>query len=638
MRAMLGVFRIDLGWTHYMCGIIGIASSSPLTDRGWLAQGRDALRHRGPDDAGEWWSADACVGLGHRRLAIIDLSPGAHQPMQEPGGELCIVFNGEIYNYTDLRKELAAKGHAFRSQSDTEVILAAYRAWGTDCLARLNGAFAFALYDGRRRQLFLARDRAGEKPLFYAPAQGALRFASELKGLMADPGMARRLDAQALDCYLAMGYVPGERCMLQGVNKLPPAHALLFDLRSGQSQLWRYWQLPEPDPAAAAADEAGLLDELERLLEDAVRRQLVADVPVGVLLSGGVDSSLITAMAVRAAPRVKTFTIRFPGHGQYDETEHARLIARHFGTEHVELAAAESSVDLLPLLARGFDEPMVDSSMIPTYLVSRLVREHCTVALGGDGGDELFAGYPHYNRLLWLQQKFGAVPTRLRLAAADAALGLLPDGVKGRNWVQALGTDFATGVPLIFSLFDRSMRRQLMAPQGAWDLAAERIREARIPRSADLLQRATRMDFANYLAEDILVKVDRASMLNSLEVRAPLLDYRLIEFAYRKVPSRLKATAHSRKILLKKLARRVLPPEFDQQRKQGFSIPLAQWLQSGPWKAFFRDTLLGSDSTFFGHRAVSALLAGQAKGRLNSERLFALVLFELWRREYRISM
>ena len=623
-----------------MCGIIGIASQSPVSERGWLAPGRDALRHRGPDDFGQWWSADVRVGLGHRRLAIIDLSPGGHQPMQDAGGELCIVFNGEIYNFADLRKELAAQGHAFRSNSDTEVILAAYRAWGTDCLARLNGMFAFALYDGRQRQLFMARDRAGEKPLFYAPAQGVLRFASELKGLMADPALPRRIDREALDCYLAMGYVPGERCMLQGVKKLPPAHALVFDLGSGQSRLWRYWQLPEPDASAAhgQADEAGLLQELEALLEDAVRRQLVADVPVGVLLSGGVDSSLITAMAVRSAPRVKTFTIRFPGYGQYDETEHARLIARHFGTEHVELVAAESSVDLLPLLARQFDEPMVDSSMIPTYLVSRLVRAHCTVALGGDGGDELFAGYPHYNRLLWLQQNLGAIPQGLRLAAAEAGEALLPVGFKGRNWLQGLGVDLRTGLPLIFSLFDRDTRKRLMARHGAWELAAERIREERIPKSADLLQRATRMDFGNYLAEDILVKVDRASMLNSLEVRAPLLDYRLIEFAFGKVPSRLKATARSRKVLLKKLAARVLPREFDRQRKQGFSIPLATWLQSGPWKALFHGTLLGSDNTMFDHKVVSELLAGQAKGRANGERLFALVLFELWRREYQISM
>ena len=620
-----------------MCGIIGIASPIPATDRTWLTVGRDAMTHRGPDDAGEWWSADGCVGFGQRRLAIIDLSPAGHQPMRDASGELSIVFNGEIYNFADLRCELAAQGHVFRSQSDTEVLLAAYREWGTDCLSRLNGMFAFALYDGRQRQLFMARDRAGEKPLFYVQANGTLRFASELKGLMADPTLPRRINLEALDCYLAMGYVPGENCILRGVNKLPPAHALLFNLNDGQARVWRYWSLPELD-AAGLMDEAALLDELESLLEDAVRRQLVADVPVGILLSGGVDSSLVTAMATRATSKVKTFTIRFPGHGQYDETEHARLIARHFGTDHVELDASESTVDLLPLLARQFDEPIVDSSLIPTCLISRLIREHCTVALGGDGGDELFGGYGHYNRLLWMQRRLGWIPHRWRCGIAQAAEILLPVGFKGRNWLQGLAIDLANGLPLIATYFDRRTRQHLMAEYDSWALVAEPIREQRIPSTADLLQLATRMDFENYLAEDILVKVDRASMLNSLEVRAPFLDYRVIEFAFGKAPSRLKATATDRKILLKKLTARLLPPEFDQQRKQGFSIPLGSWLQSGSWQDFFRGVLLSKENTLFSHAVVNKLLDGQVKGRANSERLFALVLFELWRREYRVSV
>ncbi len=595
------------------------------------------MRHRGPDDAGEWWSADGRIGLGHRRLSIIDLSPAGHQPMQDAARELTIVFNGEIYNFSNLRRELAAKGHAFRSQSDTEVILAAYREWSTECLSRLNGMFALAIYDARHRQIFMARDRAGEKPLFYALGDGVLRFASELKGLMADPALPRSIDPEALDCYLAMGFVPGERCMLQGVKKLPPARALTFNLDSGQSRLWRYWTLPELNPQAATdqANEPALLDELETLLEDAVRRQLVADVPVGVLLSGGVDSSLVTAMAVRTAPRVKTFTIRFPGYGQYDETEHARLIAGHFGTEHVELEAGASGVNLLPELARQFDEPIVDSSMIPTFLVSRLIRQHCTVALGGDGGDELFGGYGHYNRLLWMQRRLGWIPRILRLAVAKAAEDLLPVGFKGRNWLQGLEADLQTGLPLIASYFDRSSRRRLTA-QGPGTLTSEDIRAQRIPSTPDLLQRATRMDFENYLAEDILVKVDRASMLNSLEVRAPLLDYRLIEFAFAKVPSRLKATPGGRKVLLKKLAGRVLPPAFDAQRKQGFSIPLAAWLRSGPWRDFFREVLSGAAGSLFNRKEVARLLDGQDKGRANSERLFALVMLELWRREYQL--
>jgi asparagine synthase (glutamine-hydrolysing) len=621
-----------------MCGIIGIAARSAPAQRGWLGAGCDALHHRGPDGGGEWWSEDGRVGFAHRRLAIIDLSAAGHQPMRDETGALTIVFNGEIYNFTDLRDELTANGHVFRSRTDTEVILAAYREWGVDCVTRMNGMFAFALYDAPRRSVFMARDRAGEKPLFYTLADGALRFASELKGLMADPALPRRIDREALDCYLAMGFIPGERCMLEGVKKLPPAHALLFRAEIGELKVWRYWDLPAPaesrreDPAL----ESELVAELEVLLDDAVRRQLVADVPVGVLLSGGVDSSVITAMAVRSAPAVKTFTVCFPGHAAFDETEHARLIARHFATEHLELHAAETTPDLMPMLARQFDEPIVDSSMIPTYLVSRLVREHCTVALGGDGGDELFAGYAHYDRLLWMKGRLGRVPREVRIPIARAAEAILPIGFKGRNWLQGLGEDLESGLPLIGSYFDRAGRRRLLDNGYPSAPVAEDIRRERIPVMADLLERATRMDFQNYLAEDILVKVDRASMLNSLEVRAPLLDYRVIEFAFGKVPSELKATTAGRKLLLKKLAARLLPPNFDARRKQGFSIPLASWLREPAWHDFFRDVLLGPDS-FFSRKMVSELLEGHLKGRSNSERLFALVMFELWRREYSVA-
>lgn len=623
-----------------MCGIVGIASQTPVSDRCWLVAGRDAMSHRGPDETGEWWSADGLVGLAHRRLSIIDLTPTGHQPMLDSTGQICIVFNGEIYNYLELQKELQSLGHAFRSTSDTEVVLAAYQEWGTEFIRHLNGMFAFGIYDQNKRRLFLARDRAGEKPMFYRLANGSISFASELKALMATPDFPRRIDPAALDCYLAYGYVPGDRCILQGVNKLPSAHALLFDLESGQPRVWRYWHMPELDGSAAAdnVDEEDLLDEMVALLEDSVCRQLVADVPVGVLLSGGVDSSLITAMAVRAAANIRTFTIRFPGYGSYDETEHARLIARYFGTEHIELEAADVTVDLLPLLARQFDEPMVDSSMIPTYLVSKLVHQHCTVALGGDGGDELFGGYGHYDRLLWMQLWLGRFPQSVRISLASAAGALLPLGFKGRNWLQGLAVDLKNGVPLIASYFDQGTRRRLIARQGSWMPVAEAIREGRVPQTTDLLQRATRMDFENYLPEDILVKVDRTSMLNSLEVRAPFLDYRIIEFAFGKVPSYLKATPTSRKVLLKKLALRLLPREFDHQRKQGFSIPLGSWLQNGVWQQFFYEILLGSNDTLFNRQFVKDLLDGQAKGRANSERLFALVLFELWRQEYGASL
>jgi asparagine synthase (glutamine-hydrolysing) len=555
--------------------------------------------------------------------------------MHLPDRGLSIVFNGEIYNYAELRQELKRRGHKFRSQCDTEVLLAAYAEWGADCLARLNGMFAFALFDALEQRLLLARDRAGEKPLFYRLQGGALFFASELKALLAQPLMPRRIDPEALDCYLAMGFVPGNRCILQDYHKLPPAHALSFDVRQGLTEMWRYWELPEFDPDASA-DEATLIDELDALLSDAVGLQLRADVPVGILLSGGVDSSLVTAMAVRHSSQVHTFSVGFPGGGEFDETAHARLVAQHFGTKHTEFMAEPNAAttELIPQLARQFDEPMVDSSMIPTYLVSRLVREHCTVALGGDGGDELFGGYRRYSRLLFMQRYLAFPPTMLRKSVAWCAEQLLPVGFKRRNYLQALDVDLTQGdLPVIPVLFDATARRRLMRGRVPWATTAEDVWRARIPSEPDLLQRATRMDFANYLAEDILVKVDRVSMLNSLEMRAPLLDHRLIEFALSRVPSTLKTTPSQKKILLKRLTERLLPAEFDRKRKQGFAIPYANWLSGGPVRDLFWDVLSSPDS-FFDRQTVQGLLRRQDRGSTNGDRLFALAQFELWRHAY----
>jgi asparagine synthase (glutamine-hydrolysing) len=334
---------------------------------------------------------------------------------------------------------------------------------------------------------------------------------------------------------------------------------------------------------------------------------------------------------------VQTYSIGFPGHGAYDETEHARLVANHFGTKHTELVPEPTGADLLFRLARQFDEPMVDSSMIPTFLVSQLVRQSCTVALGGDGGDELFGGYGYYSRLLWLQKRLGYVPQGLRRLVSIAAEKVLPVGLRGRNWFQGLGENLDSGLPLISGLFDQTTRRRLMASYPGWQTGAEDILSHRIPIHPDLIQRVTRMDFQNYLAEDILVKVDRASMLNSLEVRAPFLDHRVIEFAFGRVPTRLKTTVSDKKIILKQLCEKLLPPEFDRQRKQGFSIPLAHWLKGGEMRELFYDILERSDG-LFDQKTVAGLLRGQDRGRGNSQRLFALVMFEIWRREYEVTL
>ena len=624
-----------------MCGIIGVASPTPVSERAWLADGRDAMRHRGPDDSGMWWSPDGLVGLAQRRLAIIDLSPGGHQPMSDSSGRFWITFNGEIYNYRDLRFELEGLGHRFRTNSDTEVLLEAYRAWGVECLSRLNGMFAFGLYDCEARRLFLARDRAGEKPLFYRRSPKRFAFASELKALMADPSFPRVLDLQSLDHYLTYGYVPGERCILKGVKKLAQGNAATYDIEADRLHVWRYWQLPEPHAEGGSSAEE-LAQDLDGLLEDSVRRQLVADVPVGILLSGGIDSSPVTAMAARVSSRpVKTFTITFPGHGSYDEGPYARLVANHFGTDHTELAAEPATVELLPELARQYDEPMADSSMVPTYIVSRLIRKYATVALGGDGGDELFGGYPHY---IWvarqerLRRYFPKVVRRVVGAAAARALSV---GRRGRNYIIGFTSDLPESIAHVNMYFDKWSRYRLLSDMVRRHVANESLPEeykASLCSAAHSpLQQATAVDFQTYLVDQILAKVDRASMRTSLEVRAPWLDYRIIEFAFGRVPDVLRATGKERKILPRRLAERLLPSTLDLKRKQGFSMPLASWFK-GEWGTYIESVLREADPRLFNPRVVRELIVGQRHGFSNTQRLFALTMFELWRREYRVTV
>lgn len=627
-----------------MCGIAGIVSLNQRVDPALLTSMRDTMTHRGPDDAGTWFSPDGRVGLAQRRLAIIDLSPGGHQPMSDAAGQLCITFNGEIYNHVELRRELEALGHKFRSASDTEVILAAYRQWNDDCLERFDGMFAFALYDAARQRLFLARDRAGEKPLYYRHDATGFAFASELKALLADPSCSRRIDRQALEHYLAYGYVSGAQCILQGLAKLPAGHAMSFDLNRAELQAQQYWKLPEyvDDPA----DSENLVAELEHLLTESVRRRLVADVPVGVMLSGGIDSSLVTALAAKVSSRpVKTFTISFPGHETFDESPYARLVARHFGTEHIELAAEAATVDLLPELVRQYDEPLADSSLVPTYLVSRLIRPHATVALGGDGGDELFGGYRHYAWLNRQQQLRRYVPRPLR-QCLGAAANLLPQGMRGRNYLRSFANDASTSIANVNLYFDAAARSRLLTPlltRGKTHRfdpphSFPELYKMRLCRAGQsVLQAATAVDFQTYLADDILMKVDRASMLSSLEVRAPWLDPKLIDFAFRRVPDQLRTLGGECKILPRRLAARLLPRELDLNRKQGFCLPLASWFR-GDWGRYIQSVLLDARQTWLDRASIQSLLAGQRRGLSNMQRLFSLTVLELWRNEYRVSL
>ncbi len=595
------------------------------------------MRHRGPDDAGLWCSADARVVFAHRRLSIIDLTAAGGQPLSDASGQRHIVLNGEIYNYRELRAQLTALGHVFRTATDTEVLLAAYARWGTACLDRLIGMFAFAIYDEQTHTVFAARDRAGEKPFYYRRDDHALWFSSEIKALLQLPHATRELDYQALDYYLAYGFVPGERTLVRGIRKLRSAHALRFAIDANQLMVWPYWTLPNFD-ADAAAQIKDPVAHLDGLLSAAVQRQLVADVPVGILLSGGLDSSLIAALAARGAQeQPKTFTVSFPGYGSYDEVQHARLVAAYLKTDHHELTASPESVDLLPVLARQFDEPIADSSMVPTYLVSRLIREHATVALGGDGGDELFGGYTLYQWVLRQEQLRHLFPATVRRAAATAAAWLLPVGFRGRNYLVGYAQDMAYTTAHINLYFDSDTRCRLvpgLLEHGARPRPEEF--KANLGRGQSPIRQLTMTDFQAYLVDNILVKVDRASMLASLEVRAPFLDPGVIDFAFRLLPDELRGTAAGRKIILRKLAARLLPPQFDAKRKQGFSIPIDRWLR-GNWGEFLRAVLLSTEQMLFDRREVQKLFDRHGRGLVNGQRLFSLTMLELWRREYAIT-
>lgn len=616
-----------------MCGIAGIVSQRPIENiESRLSRSLSLLAHRGPDDSGTWIDSNLRVGFVHSRLSVIDLTAGGHQPMRSNSERYIIVFNGEIYNYRALRELLQSKGHKFRSSSDTEVVLASYAEWGRKFVEQLDGMFSIAILDRQQNEMILARDRAGEKPLFYSYSGGQLRFASELPAILELVSEERVIDPSALDYYLAYGYGMPDKTLVQGVLKLPPAHFLVLSLTSLHLTIERYWAPPALE--ANLENPEALAEELDFELKLAVNRQMVADVPLAVFLSGGLDSSLISAYASQFASGLKTYSVSM-GDSPLDESHHARKVANFFGTDHHEIPISEVNASFILDLAVKAGEPLADSSIIATALISREVAKTCKVALGGDGADELFGGYGHHQKISRRAATNKVDPTWLRWAMDNLAEPIIPAGFPGRDTLLNRGTgpwatmDWATH-------FSYSPRKALMANRGNWQLQAEDLRRGLIPKSDNLVQDAMQFDFENYLPEDILLKVDRASMLSSLEVRAPFLDRRILDFSFRKVSSKLKVDTQDRKILLKMVARKILPPDFVFDRKQGFSIPLGEWLIEPSLREIIADTLLDSGS-FFSCQAVKKLLRHQNIGAYNSERIFALFQFEVWRKENRIT-
>jgi len=634
-----------------MCGICGILSPEGHSLGAACAAMASTLAHRGPDDAGVFVDQAAGIALGHRRLSILDLSPLGHQPMDSATGRFAIVFNGEVYNYRALKAELEPLGHAFRGGSDTEVLLAAFEEWGEAALQRFNGMFALALWDRKERCLMLARDRLGKKPLYYGRAGAALVFGSELKALCAHPGFDATLDRDALALYFRLGYIPAPHSVYRAARKLPPAH--LLTLRPGQDPLAKeprpYWSVADVFERGLAqpfaGTEADAANELEALLKEATASRMVADVPLGAFLSGGIDSSLIAALMQAQSQRpVRTFAIGF-AEASYNEAPHARAVAAHLGCEHTEFILSQRDLlDLVPLVPRYWDEPFADSSQIPTLAVCQLARRHVTVALSGDGGDELFNGYERHLYLDGLWRTLSRFPQPVRAAAGGLA-GLLPEaafrllgplGPKIRWRLGALGArNFEDFYRFLFSHFRNPAELVLGSrePQTAFDLP-----QALLNRAAgnDPLRRMGLMDHLLYLPDDILAKVDRASMAVSLEARCPLLDHRVVEFAAG-LPTAWKVQNGAGKLPLRRILHKYVPRHLVDRPKMGFGVPIDLWLKNElrDWAEALLDEAALRQEGVLNAGLVRRIWAQYLGGQRNwFPHLWDVLMYRAWRLEW----
>lgn len=623
-----------------MCGICGELSfdrDHPVS-ADVVSRMTATLQHRGPDHHGAYLSPDGSAGLGFRRLSIIDLRPEAHQPMGNEDGSIQLVFNGEIYNFRELRRGLVARGHVFRSNADSEVILHLYEELGDRAIDELDGMFAFAIWDNRAQSLTLARDRAGKKPLYVWHDDRRVVFGSEIKALLAHPGLAIDVDPGAMPDYFLHGYVPHPRTMYRGVTHIEPATVAVWQ-RDGRRADRRYWNLSFASPGTDAAptrEEAAA--RVRELTTAAVERRLISDVPLGAFLSGGVDSTIIVGLMsrLRSEP-VRTFSIGFEGDAAFDETAVARRTARLFGTDHTEFRVTPSAVDLVDTLVYHHDGPFADSSAIPTYLVSKLTREHVTVALTGDGGDEVFAGYLRFGAAIAAER----VPRWVSGAGAHV-LNLLPTPANERHWL-ARGRRFLRHAQL--PLTDRT---------AAWagvfqDDLASLLNLSAFEPSGDRDRRPSGMDemgaesplsqllaanFHGYLHDDLLVKADRMAMANSLEGRAPFLDRALVEYVAR-LPDDYKLRGRTTKAVLREAFADLLPDEVHRGAKKGFGVPLDGWFR-GELRACLHDTLLSPSAaltTFVSGDYVRTLVADHGSGRVNAgHKLWTLLTFERWLR------
>jgi len=621
-----------------MCGIAGfIRSCGECADETVLGRMGNAIRHRGPDAGGEY--LDDYVGLAHRRLSIIDLSPQGNQPMLSYDGRLVIVFNGEIYNFQSLRADLERSGVQFRSKTDTEVILALYQQRGTDCLQLLNGMFAFAIWDTVDKTLFLARDRIGKKPLYYYHGgDDRLAFASEIKSLLQLPGIRRDIEPTAIIDYLKYLYIPAPKTIYRNIFKLPPAHFMMLR-PGGEPHIYEYWDIDFSAPTSCSISEAE--DTLLELLQDSTTCRMIADVPLGAFLSGGVDSSAVVALMARESKGpVRTCTIGFADK-KHDESRYAREIAELFATDHREYTVQGNLQDTVVQMPKYFDEPFADSSAVPTYHVSRLARQAVTVALAGDGGDESFGGYAKYSVELKENLARHAVPRSL-LASLNAAAGTFkhPLARKVRSLTGSALLDparafYRTNTHIEDETLGQLLSEGIKRSCAGYDPAEHTMRYWDRVRGADHATCMIYTDLKTYLPDDILVKVDRMSMAHALEVRAPFLDYRIIELAA-SFPSQWKIKGNGKKIILRKTFSHLLPRIILNRSKHGFTVPLDAWFR-GELKALTEDCLLRQASleAYLNMDTVRHLwLEHQQKKADHGSLLWSLLMLALWQQEY----
>ena len=637
-----------------MCGIAGVVrlDGQPLPSEATeqVMQMTDGMAHRGPDGQGLWQAGPVC--FGHRRLSIIDLAGGS-QPMCSADGRLCLTFNGEIYNFAAVRQQLTALGASFVTASDTEVILHAWRQWGPDCLGHFDGMFAFALWDASSRTLFCARDRFGKKPFFYTVQDGCLWFASELHCLTRLPGLSFTLDRQAVMRYLAYDYVPTPQTPWQEAASLQPAHFLLVADGHVQSRSW--WELPAPNEADCRSEEE-ICQEIRASLKLSVQRRMVSDVPLGVFLSGGIDSSIVVGLMAELSPRpVRTFSIGFR-ESSYDESCYARLVAQTFATDHCErILSADACADSLPALVSRMDTPLADASVMPSWLLAGLAREQVSVALGGDGADELWGGYEHYIAFKTARW-YTALPAVLRRGLLEPLARCLPSlsgyvnpRLAAANFLKGAAAPDWLRVQTLLTALDPDMQRELLAApwlagvETMLDEASlyaptrERYEDWQSGLALPPLARAFHVYARQFLLDDILVKLDRCTMLHSLEARAPFLGHEIAELAAR-LPLRHKLRGFKRKYLLKKAFAGMLPPEILYRNKRGFQIPVAAWLR-GRLRPLLEDMLapdrLRADG-IFDPQAVRRLMDTHFSGRVDLRKpLWNLLVFQLWRETHK---